>query len=99
MNNWALDLAEQKRFAKAVALLHHGRQIAPEHESFTVNHLALYQQWIQSLRRRGDFDRATSVLKRAAVEFPNEPYFNSALLRVFRQSAKPVRAPTTSRVF
>jgi len=97
VNNWALDLAEQKRFAKAVTLLQHGRQIAPEHQSFTVNQLALYQQWIHSLRRRGDFDRATSVLKRAAAEFPNEPYFHSALIRVFRQSAKPVKAPITSR--
>jgi tetratricopeptide (TPR) repeat protein len=63
INNWALEQSQRNDYAGALEILAAGRQVAPGHETFELNEVALYRQWIEHLSAAGQHDQAAAVLQ------------------------------------
>ncbi|HVW36471.1 MAG TPA: hypothetical protein VHB99_04170, partial [Pirellulales bacterium] len=90
LNNWALECHGHGDFVRAVRLLEHGMQTAPEHRPFRVNYVAVHQRWIESLVENERYESALDCLATARRAAPEEGYFESAALEIQRRFLPPV---------
>jgi hypothetical protein len=68
VNNWALWLAAQGEHERACQLLAAARNMAPGHEPFQINYIALHQQWIEALISTGRHDDARRIAGRLRAD-------------------------------
>lgn len=78
VNNWALELAEQSEFTRAIEIIEQGRRFAPDHATFAINDLALNERHVRWLFQRGKWSEAEAVLERVSTQYPSHPYFDAA---------------------
>ena len=75
MNNWAIDLCRNGKYAEAASLLRLGLQKEPNYLTFRNNHIHVYHRWVEALYQEGDIARALQVTNMALAEQPQEKHF------------------------
>jgi tetratricopeptide (TPR) repeat protein len=75
LNNWALHLGAEGDFERATELLAQSRAFAPQHATFSVNYVAVHQQWIDRLMADGRLAEALALARRLERELPGERFF------------------------
>jgi len=75
LNNLAIELAMQKRFADAIQLTEQGLAIDPEFQQFQANLPLYYQHWSKELRASGQTAKADEIGRRYGIpeEMPVSP--------------------------
>jgi hypothetical protein len=96
VNNWALELGECSQYADAVELLAHGRRFAPDHPTFSINHVALHERWVRSLCQRGEWAQAETVLERAAAAHPSHAALAGLKAQMAEQRAWHAQLPQSA---
>ena len=75
INNWSLHLAAEGDFARSIGLLSAGRRLAPAHQTFAVNYVAIHQQWIERLSDDGRHADALTLARRLSKELTEQAFF------------------------
>lgn len=92
INNWALCLASEQQYDRACHMLASARRMAPAHEPFQINYVAVHQQWIDALVTAGQLTDADRIAVRLARELPEQPFFS----RVHEQLQRQLRETANS---
>ncbi|MDO4551605.1 MAG: transglutaminase family protein [Planctomycetia bacterium] len=77
MNNWAIYLCQNGKYAQAAELLRHGMHVEPDYVTFRNNHVHVYHRWIEALFQAGRFQDSLQVTDLAMKEQPQEPHFKN----------------------
>ncbi|MGE0608737.1 MAG: hypothetical protein AB7O62_16705 [Pirellulales bacterium] len=78
LNNWALAAAAADEHELAVRILDSGLELAPAHELFQSNYLAIHQQWFQQLTAAGRHGAVLELSRHASQRLPGKPYWRQA---------------------
>jgi tetratricopeptide (TPR) repeat protein len=70
-NKLALRLCDMQEFAKALAVLQIGLQLAPNHRALHDNRVFVYHRWLEMLATVHDDQPATAILAQAADDEPS----------------------------
>jgi tetratricopeptide (TPR) repeat protein len=82
INNWSLALCERSEFATAQRLVAQGLEVAPDYAPLRANNRHVHRRWAERLAADGQWQAAANLLRRAARDWPDEPFFASYLRRL-----------------
>jgi tetratricopeptide (TPR) repeat protein len=85
LNNRALELSREHRFAESVQVLRFGQTLAPTYDKFALNFVAIHQQWLDDLCHAGRFDEASQLANRVCHERHDDREFEVARCNVYRR--------------
>lgn len=78
LNNWALDSAAAGEHELAIRILDSGLELAPSHDLFHTNYLAIHQQWFHKLNASGRHVAVLDLVRHASQRLPDQAYWQQA---------------------
>jgi tetratricopeptide (TPR) repeat protein len=88
LNNWAIALGMDGRYADSITLLRQGLELEPEYAPFSANFRHVHRQWSDQLCHVGRFSEALAAVRAAALARPDDAFFPQTQINLYCRWAR-----------